>query len=152
MQSSNIRSLVLFYVCLPANINYVPLSLYECFDDKPKSERAPGKPETGIRNRNGNGNRNRKRKQKRKRKRKRNGTGTVMWRGTDTRTGTSFTFIYFNFESIYMKNKKTSLLSCSPLKLYIFRQREGQKSRKFIVLSVNFFTVSAPLRREMIKS
>ena len=33
----------MFYVCLPANINYAPLSLYERFDDKPKCERASGK-------------------------------------------------------------------------------------------------------------
>ena len=82
------------------------------------------KPETGIRNRNGMGT----------------GTGTgtgngnvtgkVMWRGTDTRTGTSFTLNYFNSNSIYTKNKKTSLVSCSPPNLFILRQREGRKSHK----------------------
>ena len=59
-----------------------------------------------------------------------NGTGTVMWRGTDTRTGTSFILNYFNSNSIYTKNKKTSLVSCSPPNLFILRQREGRKSRK----------------------
>ena len=44
-----------------------------------------------------------------------NGIGTVMGRGTDTRTGTSFTLNYFNSNSVYTKkNKKTSLVSCSP--------------------------------------
>ena len=56
-----------------------------------------------------------------------NGTGTVMSRATDTRTGTSFTLYYFNSDSIYTKNKKTSLVSCSPLNLFILRQQEGKK-------------------------
>ena len=41
-------------------------------------------------------------------------TGTVMWMRTDTRTGTSLTLIYFNSNSIYTKNKKTSLGSSPP--------------------------------------
>ena len=56
-----------------------------------------------------------------------NGTGTVMCRATDTITGTSFTLYYFNSDSIYTKNKKTSLISCSPLNLFILRQQEGKK-------------------------
>ena len=56
-----------------------------------------------------------------------NGTGTLMSRATDTRTGTSFTLYYFNSDSIYTKNKKTSLISCSPLNLFILRQQEGKK-------------------------
>ena len=59
-----------------------------------------------------------------------NGTGTAMWRGTDTRTGISFTLNYFNSNSIYTKNKNTTLVSCSPPNLFIIRQREGRKSRK----------------------
>ena len=66
------------------------------------------RPETGIRNRNGNGNRNRNRK------RKQEGNRNSNMRGTDTRTGTSFTLSYFNSNSICTKNKKTSLVSCSP--------------------------------------
>ena len=57
-----------------------------------------------------------------------NGTGTVLWRGTDTRTGTSFILNYFNSDSIYTKNKKTNLVSCSPLNLFILRQGEGEKA------------------------
>ena len=56
-----------------------------------------------------------------------NGTGTLMSRATDTRTGTSFTLYYFNSDSIYTKNKKTNLVSCSPLNLFILRQQEGKK-------------------------
>ena len=59
-----------------------------------------------------------------------NGTETAMWRGTDTRTGISFTLNYFNSNSIYTKNKNTTLVSCSPPNLFIIRQREGRKSRK----------------------
>ena len=89
------------------------------------------------------------------------GTLTVMWKWTDTRTGTSFTLIYFNSNSIYTKNKKNSRVSGSPLNLFILRQRGGNKAASLIssqqlceciALSVNFFTVYAQLRREMIKS
>ena len=60
------------------------------------------------------------------------GTGTVMWMRmrTDTRTGTSLTIKYFNSNSIYTKNKKTSLGSPPPPP-YILRQREGKKSSQF---------------------
>ena len=77
------------------------------------------------------------------------GTGTitrtrVMWRGTYTRTETPFTLIYFNSNSIYMKNKKStcSLGWCLPPDLYNLYtcfirdlnklpQREGQKAASF---------------------
>ena len=61
-----------------------------------------------------------------------NETGTVMWRRTDTRTETSFTLYYFNSYSIYTKNNKTSLVSCSPLNLFILRQRESKKAESLI--------------------
>ena len=53
-----------------------------------------------------------------------NGTGTVMSRGTNTRTGTSFTLNYFNSNSIYTKNKKTSLVSCSPPRISLYYGNE----------------------------
>ena len=73
------------------------------------------------------------------------GTGTrVIWRGTYTRTETPFTLIYFNSNSIYTKNKKStcSLGWCPPPDLYNLYtcfirdlnkllQREGQKAAGF---------------------
>ena len=84
------------------------------------------KPETGIRNRNGNGNR--KRNRNRNRKRQRNRDSNV--KGNRYKNRDIITLYYFNSDSIDTKKKKTSLLSCSPLTLFILRQREGKKSSK----------------------
>ena len=76
-----------------------------------------------------------------------NGTGTVMWRGTNTRTGTSFTLNYFNSNSIYTKNKKTSLVSCPPPpeSLYIYGNEKVEKAASNSFASASrFLSISSP--------
>ena len=52
--------------------------------------------------------------------------------GTNTKTDTSFTLNYFNSYSIYMKNRKNSLVSCSPLISIYYSNEKVKKAASLI--------------------